>query len=999
MTEKDRARTDPLLRDVPEIDGFKVLDSCVIYDKVGGGGMGAVYRGRHVKLDIDVAVKCLLPHLADSSPEMVLRFEREAHLAARVNHANVVRVFDVDFSCGLHYLVMEYVKGETVRERILRKGGGLSQGEAAIIALEAAKGLGAAHAEGIVHRDIKPDNILISSRGEVKLADLGLGCVKEDAGNREGLTLSGLTMGTPAYMPPEQWDGLQKVGPQGDVWALGATLFFILAGGDAYEGSSRTEVMRLVSMEPFPDPSDRVPDLSPELGDIIRRCTERDPKRRFQNGGALAAELEAVIKRLGLEGKLEDRETGTGTSRCRLVSPPPPEVLARARSGAVSGSREVPREDGPESTVAAPGTPRLRKVSVVPKGSADPTVSAILVDRSRAAAAQSSRRSFRVAILAALAVAGVAAAVALSLLFWSAGRPASAGSSGTPAEPSLSTAVPSAPSPEPRPELEPEPEPTETVEPAVEAPREPAPQPPPPAEPEPVAATEPQPEPAKPEPKPEPKPQEPAPEIVPLPVAEPVATPSPRAPDPVPAVREVPPPRDLDPPRIEVLEPTGDGDDEPFLTRDERVMIRVQLQGDADLERILVGGARATSVGGGVYTRRVPLREGQQTISIIARDRAGNESEAVVEIVRDGTAPEISVTEPSGMVKAGRTAFRGRVKDLSPARVVVGGQEAAIAPDGSWNIELDLVPGPHALEITATDAAGNEARIRSDRTVLPSPRETAIPGFEPLGRNAEGYSEYRHKASGIVFVLVPGGAFLMGSSDEERKAVAQAIRSAADDARLVTFLRSLLECERPQHEVTVDDFLIAKREVSQREWKAAMDTNPSRRKGDDLPVESVTWAECQEFCKKTGLRLPSEAQWEYACRAGTRTPYSWGEALPGSATENDRDPTARPGRLVRVGSLQANGFGIHEMHGNVREWCADAYEDAFYGQSAARAKNPVAGVGESAKEPKDAAVHRSSRGGSYAAYPWMTRSAAREGASPEGRRHVQGFRPVFFPVP
>ena len=986
----DRARTDPLLRDVPEIDGFKVLDSCVIYDKVGGGGMGAVYRGRHVKLDIDVAVKCLLPHLADTSPDMVLRFEREARLAARVNHPNVVRVFDVDFSNGLHYLVMEYVKGETVRERVLRKGGGgLSQGEAAIIALEAAKGLAAAHAEGIVHRDIKPDNILISSRGEVKLADLGLGCVKEDAGNREGLTLSGLTMGTPAYMPPEQWDGLQKVGPQGDVWALGATLFFILAGGDAYEGSSRTEVMRLVSMEPFPDPADRVSELWAELRAVIQKCTERDPKRRFQDGSELAAELQAVIERLGLEGNLEDRETGTGTSRCRLVSPPPPEVLARARSVALTGSRQVPREEGLEATVASPGTPRLRKVSVAPRGNAAPTVSSILVDPSRAAAGQAPVRRHRKAILAGLAIAGVAAVIAMGLLFWGDGRPASAGSGeSNQAESSPSKGVASAPVTQPEAEPEPEPEPPDEVEPVVEAD---------PVVPEPVVVTpEPAPEPAKTEPVPE----KAAPEPAPPSVAEPVATPpAPRAPDPVPAVREVPPPRDLDPPRIEVLEPQGDGIDEPVLTRDERVMVRVQLHGDADLERILVGGARANSLGGGVYTRRVPLREGQQTISIIARDRAGNESEAVVEIVRDGTAPEISVTEPSGSVKAGKTAFRGRVKDLSPARVAVGGREAAVSADGSWSIDLDLVPGPHAVEITATDTAGNEARVRSERTVLPSPRETAIPGFEPLGRNGEGYSEYRHKASGIAFVLVPGGTFLMGSPDEERKAVGQAIRSAVDDARMVTFLRSLLECEAPQHEVTVDDFLIAKREVSQREWKAVMEANPSRRTGDDLPVESVTWAECQEFCKKTGLRLPSEAQWEYACRGGTRTAYSWGDAPPGSSTnEDDRSPP-RQGRLVRVGSLPANGFGIHEMHGNVREWCADAYDDGFYRQSAARAKNPVAAGAESSRGSSDAGVHRSSRGGSHSAYPWMTRSAARESASPERRRHVQGFRPAFYPVP
>jgi len=102
-------RDDPLLRDVPEVDGFKVLDSCVLYVKIGKGGMGAVYRGKHIKLDIDVAVKCLLPYLAADNEQMVQRFEREGRLAARVNHTNIVRVFDVDHSHGIHYLVMAYV--------------------------------------------------------------------------------------------------------------------------------------------------------------------------------------------------------------------------------------------------------------------------------------------------------------------------------------------------------------------------------------------------------------------------------------------------------------------------------------------------------------------------------------------------------------------------------------------------------------------------------------------------------------------------------------------------------------------------------------------------------------------------------------------------------------------------------------------------------------------------------------------------------------------------
>lgn len=121
MRSKD-VGTDPLLQNVPEVDGYKILDPCVLYARVGKGGMGAVYRGKHVKFNIDVGVKCLLPHLAAGAQQLVLRFEREAQLAAMLNHPNLVRVFDVDHQHGIHYLVMEYIKGETARERVARKG-------------------------------------------------------------------------------------------------------------------------------------------------------------------------------------------------------------------------------------------------------------------------------------------------------------------------------------------------------------------------------------------------------------------------------------------------------------------------------------------------------------------------------------------------------------------------------------------------------------------------------------------------------------------------------------------------------------------------------------------------------------------------------------------------------------------------------------------------------------------------------------------------------------
>ena len=210
---------DRLLENVPVHDGFKVLEPCVLYARLGQGGMGAVYRGRHLNLDLDVAVKCLKPRMAEEDSSFVVRFQREARLAAAINHENLIQVFDVAHRHGVHYLIMEFVRGETARQRVQRKGA-LAESEATRIVLGAARGLAAAHARGVVHRDIKPDNIMVSAEGRVKVADLGIAKV---AGNAEtpSLTGTGLVMGTPQYMSPEQARDTSKVGPASDVWSLG----------------------------------------------------------------------------------------------------------------------------------------------------------------------------------------------------------------------------------------------------------------------------------------------------------------------------------------------------------------------------------------------------------------------------------------------------------------------------------------------------------------------------------------------------------------------------------------------------------------------------------------------------------------------------------------------------------------------------------------------------------------------------------------------------------
>lgn len=313
-------RDDELLAQVTEVAGYKVLPPCVVYAKIGQGGMGAVYRGRHLNLDIDVAVKCLKPGLVKDDPQFVARFRREGQSAARINHQNVIRVFDVAEDQGLHYLIMEFVQGETARQRVDRKGP-LAIGEALQILYESALGLGEAHRLGIVHRDIKPDNLLISSSGQVKVADLGLAkpTLGKDGGSKVSmLSSANQIMGTPSYMPPEQWDGA-AVTAAADVWALGATLWFLLVGHEAIRDESPARIMSRIVLQPFPDVKAARKDVPDDVAAVLAKATAKEPGERFLDALELADAIDALATR---RGSLRDRAAGTTELRT-LLSPPP----------------------------------------------------------------------------------------------------------------------------------------------------------------------------------------------------------------------------------------------------------------------------------------------------------------------------------------------------------------------------------------------------------------------------------------------------------------------------------------------------------------------------------------------------------------------------------------------------------------------------------------------------------------------------------------------------
>ncbi|MDQ4053096.1 MAG: serine/threonine protein kinase [Actinomycetota bacterium] len=238
--------------------------------EIGRGGMGAVWLGRDEVLGRAVAIKRVGAVPGGTSPDLV-RAEREARIAARVNHPHVVAIFDLVREDGQNWLVMEYVEGRTLAEQI-QATGPLTPAEAAPILAQAAEALSAAHDAGVVHRDVKPSNILVSPEGQVKLSDFGIARAEADA----SLTATGLVTGSPAYIAPEVASGRTATGAS-DVWSLGATAFHALSGRPPYEVSDNVlgTLYRIVHEEP-----PRLEDGG-WLASFVNAAMTRDPARRW----------------------------------------------------------------------------------------------------------------------------------------------------------------------------------------------------------------------------------------------------------------------------------------------------------------------------------------------------------------------------------------------------------------------------------------------------------------------------------------------------------------------------------------------------------------------------------------------------------------------------------------------------------------------------------------------------------------------------------------------
>jgi serine/threonine protein kinase len=267
-----------------QIPGYQLLG------RLGAGAMATVYKARQLSLDRVVAVK-ILPKKFCQRPEFVARFYAEGRAAAKLNHPNIVAALDVGRHGETHYFVMEYVEGHTVHERIVREGP-YAETEALAIGIQIATALDHAHHAGLIHRDVKPKNILIAKAGVAKLADMGLARAVSDREAAEAE--AGRAFGTPYYISPEQIRADRNIDSRADIYGLGATLYHMVTGKPPFEGPDVATILRKHLREPLVPPDHVNLELTNGMSEIIELCLAKNPAHRYATTADLIEDLQAV---------------------------------------------------------------------------------------------------------------------------------------------------------------------------------------------------------------------------------------------------------------------------------------------------------------------------------------------------------------------------------------------------------------------------------------------------------------------------------------------------------------------------------------------------------------------------------------------------------------------------------------------------------------------------------------------------------------------------------
>jgi len=284
-----------------QIPGYSLME------KLGQGASGVVYKARQASMDRLVAVKVLHPRLA-ADPEFLRRLTREAHVAAKLSHNNIVQAIDVGSAGPLHYFVMELVEGKTIRQE-LEAGKVYGEREALEITVQIAQALGHAAKRGLVHRDVKPANIVLTADGVAKLADLGM--ARDAADLTQAKRERGLAIGTPYYISPEQVRGRENLDVRADIYSLGATLYHMTTGRPPFPGKEVERIMEAHLTEELTPPDHVNQQLSSGLGEVVEFMMAKDRRKRYATADDLIIDLECLLA--GDPPKLARRKMEAGT--------------------------------------------------------------------------------------------------------------------------------------------------------------------------------------------------------------------------------------------------------------------------------------------------------------------------------------------------------------------------------------------------------------------------------------------------------------------------------------------------------------------------------------------------------------------------------------------------------------------------------------------------------------------------------------------------------------
>ncbi len=1101
-------RTDPLLRHAkrvryrgeerPSIGGHALLR------RLGRGGMGSVYLGVKPGFEVERAVKVLSAEKIAENPELRQRFVREARFAATIGHPSLLQTFDVDRdeATGHYYLVMEFLDG-TSASRL--PGGKLSESDALRLLLAATEGVAAAHRRGIVHRDLKPDNLLVPLNEDgapdldaTKVADLGLARIEgahgplSDSGvatDARFTTRPNIGMGTPGYMPPEQWMDVRTAGKPADVFGLGGTLYALLTGRPPFDGLTTFQIERATLRGAYEPLDSAAPGVSPATRALVETCLRIEPSERFPDAPALAEALRSACKGLG---EAKEANLLRATTIAALVQRP---------------------EDGKPVGRDTPSPVKEGEVGPEPdQGPLPPTVRAVPPVRSPTEPEPPQRRS-RAPLVAGLALLATGAVVGTVLLLGRGGpSPAGSGAPGPSAPPKDGEKAPDAGPPK-APEAPPK-----------DTPKSPS------VEERPVGKE------AQPPMPPPPEPPKPAPGLwvftdppgamvtvdgrevgeagsdgllvsdvppgTPLTVKAWLADHRPaqeagvlfdgkgrrevrlvlerltgflvlegglpgagveatRAGAPLPWKAELAEGGTVGP--VEV--PVGEyavtvtlARYEPWTARltiaagrtERRTVALLERDGTVALETDPPG---AEVYEGGTLLGTSPLRPrklaaGKHTLRLVHPDtddlvrEVGIRGDELLDLgtlrmppfavldlsgLPEGVTAEVDGEARSGLLrrKAGEVEILWKKAKCRPqaGRVTLrSGEPTRATPPGVWTaspgrLGLSALPpdvvvtvdgtfldrsgstveveaGTHAVGLSRKGyrpVAGHSVTVGAEETValanpswvalvtvtpavpnLPPPPAAVLAAQMALAALPQGFVRTEEgriycEKDGAEMVLVPAGEFTMGSNDSGQ----------AD--------------EKPAHKVTLSAFLIDRYEVTVGQFKKFCTATPGKflpeqqpESTDSHPVVSVDWNDAKAYAEWAGRRLPTEAEWEKAARGTDARTYPWG---------NQDDEKKRNGTgagdgfdgLAPVGSFPggASPCGALDMSGNGWEWCADWYDENYYGTRAATARDPQ---GPSSRSS------RVLRGGRWDDDPGNLRAALRNRGDPTSRNVNLGFR-------